>query len=107
MGPYATAEGGGHRDNSVGYPTFPFMPSVEHMPPSGAARTEATAARAEQSPAKLSARVWTAAYNLTYAFAGLRKHTSRPTVEIIYFLTQAGEIKSFFPYFGATRLGMI
>jgi len=31
--PYAPAEDGGHRDNSVGYPTFPFMPSAEHMPP--------------------------------------------------------------------------
>jgi hypothetical protein len=34
VGPlHAPAEGGGHRDNSVGYPTFPFMPSAEHMPP--------------------------------------------------------------------------
>jgi hypothetical protein len=70
--PYAPAEDGGHRDNSVGYPTFPFMNTC---PLSGAARTAATAARAEQSPAKLSARVWTAAYNLTYAFAGLRTNT--------------------------------
>jgi hypothetical protein len=75
VGPYAPAEDGGHRDNSVGYPTFPFMRAVEHMPPSGAARAAATAGHAEQSPAKLSARVWTAAYNLTYAFAGLRTNT--------------------------------
>jgi hypothetical protein len=40
VGPYAPAEDGGHRDNSVGYPTFPFMPSVEHMPPSGAGGTD-------------------------------------------------------------------
>ena len=93
---------GGRGDNSVGYPTVPrrrteqvvpFLP----LPPStrfarcacarkhAPTRTPPIAGRAMQAPAKLQARVWTEAYNLTYASTGLRTNTPSaiPPVNVV------------------------
>jgi hypothetical protein len=100
---------GGRGDNSVGYPTVPrrrteqvvpFLP----LPPStrfarcacarkhAPTRTPPIAGRAMQAPAKLQARVWTEAYNLTYASTGLR------ILQMLQFSAIRGRPQRFFPY---------